>query len=163
MQKAYVRARPKTSALDDSLQDLWHVSLTASDQPAQGHELTGASGLPRKQDTLMDRLLSAAASVQSMRSLLRSVRALQAQAGLQQAAAANGTAGLTLAVPATGNEGGARCGFGWAGGLSRYGQPVRLSSRVPATVRGRKPRAVHGDLAKGKSVASALAGANRIR
>jgi hypothetical protein len=39
----------------------------------------------------------AAASVESTRSLLRSVRALQAQAALQQAAAANGTAGLTLA------------------------------------------------------------------
>jgi antitoxin (DNA-binding transcriptional repressor) of toxin-antitoxin stability system len=38
----------------------------------------------------------AAASVESTRSLLRSVRALQAQAALQQAAAANGTAGLTL-------------------------------------------------------------------
>ena len=88
MLKAYVRARPKTSALDDSLQNLWHVSLTASDQRAQGHELTGASGLPRKLDTLMDPF---------PRSLLRSVRALQAQAALQQAAAANGTARLTLA------------------------------------------------------------------
>ena len=39
----------------------------------------------------------AAASVESTRSLLRSVRALQAQTALQQAAAANGTAGLTLA------------------------------------------------------------------
>jgi prevent-host-death family protein len=38
----------------------------------------------------------AAASVESTRSLLRSVRALQAQASLQQAAAANGTAGLSL-------------------------------------------------------------------
>ena len=38
----------------------------------------------------------AAASVESTRSLLRSVRALQAQAALQQAATANGTAGLTL-------------------------------------------------------------------
>jgi antitoxin (DNA-binding transcriptional repressor) of toxin-antitoxin stability system len=38
----------------------------------------------------------AAASVESTRSLLRSVRALQAQAALQQAAATNGTAGLTL-------------------------------------------------------------------
>ena len=37
----------------------------------------------------------AAASVESTRSLLRSVRALQAQAALQQAAAANGTAALT--------------------------------------------------------------------
>ena len=36
----------------------------------------------------------AAASVESTRSLLRSVRALQGQAALQQAAAANGTAGL---------------------------------------------------------------------
>ena len=53
MLKAYAKARPKTSALDDSLQDLWHVSLTASDQRAQGHKLTGASGLPRKLDTLM--------------------------------------------------------------------------------------------------------------
>jgi hypothetical protein len=32
-----------------------------------------------------------------MRSLLRSVRALKAQTALQQAAAADGTAGLTLA------------------------------------------------------------------
>jgi antitoxin (DNA-binding transcriptional repressor) of toxin-antitoxin stability system len=38
----------------------------------------------------------AAASVESTRSLLRSVRALQAQVALQQAAAANGTTGLTL-------------------------------------------------------------------
>ena len=38
----------------------------------------------------------AAASVASARSLLRSVRALQAQAALQQAAAANGTARMTL-------------------------------------------------------------------
>jgi len=38
-----------------------------------------------------------AASVESTRSLLRSVRALQAQSALQQAAAANGTAGLTMA------------------------------------------------------------------
>ena len=53
--------------------------------------------LPRKHDTLMNRLLSAGASVESTRSLLRSARALQAQAALQQAAAANGTAGLTLA------------------------------------------------------------------
>jgi prevent-host-death family protein len=37
----------------------------------------------------------AAASVESTRSLLRSVRALQAQTTLQQAAAANGTAALT--------------------------------------------------------------------
>ena len=53
MLKAYAKARPKTSALDDSLQDLWHVSLTASDQRAQGNKLTGVSGLPRKRDTLM--------------------------------------------------------------------------------------------------------------
>jgi hypothetical protein len=39
----------------------------------------------------------AAAPVESTRSLLRSVRALRAQAALQQAAAADGTAGLTLA------------------------------------------------------------------
>lgn len=39
----------------------------------------------------------AAASVESTRSLLRSLRALQAQTALQQAAVANGTAGLTLA------------------------------------------------------------------
>lgn len=39
----------------------------------------------------------AAASLQSTRALLRSVRALQAQAALQQAAAANGTAGLSMA------------------------------------------------------------------
>jgi hypothetical protein len=39
----------------------------------------------------------AAASVESTRSLLRSVRELQAQAALQQAATANGRAGLTLA------------------------------------------------------------------
>ena len=38
----------------------------------------------------------AAASVASTRTLIRSVRALQAQAALQQAAAANGTAGLSL-------------------------------------------------------------------
>jgi prevent-host-death family protein len=38
----------------------------------------------------------ATASVESARSLLRSVRALQAQAALQQAASANGTAGLTM-------------------------------------------------------------------
>ena len=37
----------------------------------------------------------AAASVESTRSLLRSVRALQAQAALQQVAATNGTAALT--------------------------------------------------------------------
>jgi predicted nucleic acid-binding protein len=30
-----------------------------------------------------------------------------------------------------------RRGFGWAGGLSRYRQPVRLSSRAPTGVRGR--------------------------
>ena len=53
MLKAYAKARPKTNALDDSLQDLWHVSLTASDQRAQGNKLTGVSGLPRKLDTLM--------------------------------------------------------------------------------------------------------------
>jgi prevent-host-death family protein len=38
----------------------------------------------------------AAASLDSTRSLLRSVRALQAQAALQQAAAVNGTAGLSM-------------------------------------------------------------------
>lgn len=38
----------------------------------------------------------AAASVESARALLRSVRALQAQAALQQAASANGTANLSL-------------------------------------------------------------------
>jgi antitoxin (DNA-binding transcriptional repressor) of toxin-antitoxin stability system len=38
----------------------------------------------------------AAASVESTRSLLRSVRALQAQAALQQTAAASGTAALTM-------------------------------------------------------------------
>lgn len=38
----------------------------------------------------------AAASVESTRPLMRSVRALQAQTALHQAAAANGTAGLTL-------------------------------------------------------------------
>lgn len=38
----------------------------------------------------------AAASVESTRSLLRSVRALQAQTALQEAAAANGTASLSL-------------------------------------------------------------------
>ena len=38
----------------------------------------------------------AAASVESTRALVRSVRALQAQAALQQAAAANGTAGLSM-------------------------------------------------------------------
>lgn len=38
----------------------------------------------------------AATSVESTRALLRSVRALQAQAALQQAAAANGTAGMSL-------------------------------------------------------------------
>jgi len=38
----------------------------------------------------------AAASLPSTRALLRSVRALQAQAELQQAAAANGTAGLSM-------------------------------------------------------------------
>jgi len=32
-----------------------------------------------------------------------------------------------------------RRGFGRGGGLSRYGQPVRLSSRVPTTVHGRQP------------------------
>jgi len=36
------------------------------------------------------------ASLESTRSLLRSVRALQAQAALQQAAVANGTANLTM-------------------------------------------------------------------
>ena len=40
----------------------------------------------------------AAASVESTRSLLRSVRALQAQAALQQAGAANGTAALTMSA-----------------------------------------------------------------
>ena len=39
----------------------------------------------------------AAASVDSTRSLLRSLRALQAQAALQQAAVANGTARMTMA------------------------------------------------------------------
>ena len=39
----------------------------------------------------------AAASVESTRTLMRSVRALQAQTALQQAAVANGTAGLKLA------------------------------------------------------------------
>jgi antitoxin (DNA-binding transcriptional repressor) of toxin-antitoxin stability system len=38
----------------------------------------------------------AAASVESTRALVRSVRALQAQAGLQQAAAVSGTAGLSM-------------------------------------------------------------------
>ena len=38
----------------------------------------------------------AAASVASTHALLRSVRALQAQAALQQAATANGTAGLSM-------------------------------------------------------------------
>lgn len=38
----------------------------------------------------------AAKSVESTRSLLRSVRALQAQAALQQAAALNGAAALTM-------------------------------------------------------------------
>ena len=38
----------------------------------------------------------AAASVESTRALVRSVRALQAQAALQQAAVANGTSGLSL-------------------------------------------------------------------
>ena len=38
----------------------------------------------------------AAASVESTRALVRSVRALQAQAALQQTAAANGTSGLSL-------------------------------------------------------------------
>ena len=39
----------------------------------------------------------AAASVDSTRSLLRSLRALQAQAALQQTAVANGTARMTMA------------------------------------------------------------------
>ena len=38
----------------------------------------------------------ATASLESTRALLRSVRALQAQAALQQAAQANGTAGLSM-------------------------------------------------------------------
>ena len=38
----------------------------------------------------------AAASVESTRALVRSVRALQAQTALQEAAAANGTAGLPM-------------------------------------------------------------------
>ena len=38
----------------------------------------------------------AAASVDSTRALVRSVRALQAQASLQQAAAGNGTAGFSM-------------------------------------------------------------------
>ena len=38
----------------------------------------------------------ATASVESTRALVRSVRALQAQTGLQQAAAANGTANLSM-------------------------------------------------------------------
>jgi len=38
----------------------------------------------------------AAASVESTRALVRSVRALQAQAGLQEAAAINGAAGLSM-------------------------------------------------------------------
>ena len=38
----------------------------------------------------------AAASVESTRALVRSVRALQAQAALQEAAAANGTAGFSM-------------------------------------------------------------------
>jgi hypothetical protein len=38
----------------------------------------------------------AAASVESTRSFVRSVRALQAQAALQQAAAASGAAGLSV-------------------------------------------------------------------
>jgi hypothetical protein len=45
MLKAYVRARPKTSALDDSLQDLRHVFIATSNQRARDHQLTGASGL----------------------------------------------------------------------------------------------------------------------
>jgi prevent-host-death family protein len=40
----------------------------------------------------------ASASVESTRSLLRSVRALQAQAGLQQAAAASGAAKLSMSA-----------------------------------------------------------------
>ena len=38
----------------------------------------------------------AAASVESTRALVRSVRALQAQAGLQEAAAVSGAAGLSM-------------------------------------------------------------------
>ena len=38
----------------------------------------------------------AAASIESTRALLRSIRALQAQSALQQAAAANGTANLSM-------------------------------------------------------------------
>jgi prevent-host-death family protein len=38
----------------------------------------------------------ASASVESTRAILRSVRALQAQASLQQAAASSGTAGLSM-------------------------------------------------------------------
>ena len=38
----------------------------------------------------------AAASVESTRALVRSVRALQAQSALQEAAVANGTAGLSM-------------------------------------------------------------------
>jgi len=38
----------------------------------------------------------AASSVESTRALVRSVRALQAQTGLHEAAAANGTAGLSM-------------------------------------------------------------------
>jgi len=38
----------------------------------------------------------AAASVESTRALVRSVRALQAQSALQEAAAANGTAGFSM-------------------------------------------------------------------
>jgi prevent-host-death family protein len=40
----------------------------------------------------------AAASVESTRALVRSVRALQAQTALQQAAGVNGTASLTMAA-----------------------------------------------------------------
>jgi hypothetical protein len=54
MLKAYIRARPKTSALDDSLQELWHVFLATSDQRARDDEPTGASGLQRKHEILMD-------------------------------------------------------------------------------------------------------------
>jgi predicted RNA binding protein YcfA (HicA-like mRNA interferase family) len=54
MLKAYARARPKTSALDHSLQELWHVFFATSDQRARDHEPTVASGLQRKHEILMD-------------------------------------------------------------------------------------------------------------
>ena len=59
---------------------------------SQGELIVTAKGQP-----VAVLLRVAEASVESTRALVRSVRALQAQTGLQQAAIANGAADLTMA------------------------------------------------------------------